>query len=73
LLGEIRSLTAYSRFVAILISLLPVITALIIFLMNPSYYDTVRTSIITQAMLIMALLGIIVGNFIMQRIMKIRV
>jgi tight adherence protein B len=73
LLGEVRSLTSYSRFVAVLISLLPFVTALVIFLMNPGYFDTVKTSVITQVVMILAFLGVIVGNVFMRQIMKIRV
>lgn len=73
LFGEIRSLTAYARYVGVIISLLPFITALIVFLLNPGYFDTVKTSFITQMILLLALLGVIFGNYLIRRIMRIRI
>jgi tight adherence protein B len=73
LLGEVRSITSYSRYVGLLISLLPFITALVIYLMNPSYYDTAKSSLVTQIVLILALLGVFVGNLVMRQIMRIRI
>lgn len=73
LFSEIRSLTAYSRYVGLLISLLPLITAVLVFILNPSYFETLRTSIITQMIFVFAFLGIIVGNILIRRVMKIRV
>lgn len=73
LFSEIRSLTAYSRYVGLIISLLPLITGVLVFILNPEYFDTLRTSTITQIIFIMAFLGIIVGNIIIRRVMKIRV
>lgn len=73
LFSEIRSLTAYSRYVGLIISLLPLITGVLVFLLNPDYFDTLRSSTITQIIFIVAFLGIIVGNIIIRRVMKIRV
>jgi tight adherence protein B len=73
LLGEIRSLTSYSRFVGGLVTLLPFITGLIVFLINPDFFDTVRTSIISQMILLLAFIGVIMGNFLIRRIMNVRV
>lgn len=73
LLGEIRSLTSYSRFVGALVTLLPFITGLIVFLINPDFFETVKTSIISQIILLLALIGVILGNFLIRRIMNVRV
>jgi tight adherence protein B len=73
LLGEIRSLTSYARFVSILVSLLPFVTGLIIFLVNPDFFDAVKTSLISKMILLFALVGVILGNFIIRRIMNVRV
>jgi tight adherence protein B len=73
LLGEIRSLTSYSRFVGGLVTLLPFITGLIVFLINPDFFDTVKTSIVSQMILLLAFIGVILGNFLIRRIMNVRV
>jgi tight adherence protein B len=43
LFSEIRSLTSYSRYVGMIISILPLLTALIVFLLNPDYFEAVKT------------------------------
>jgi tight adherence protein B len=73
LYGEIRSLTSYARYVGWLISLLPFLAALVIYLLNPGYFDTVKTSHITQLILLIALISILLGNFLVRQVMKIRV
>ncbi len=73
LLGEIRSLSSYARYVGNFLSLMPFITGFIIFLMKPDFFDSVNKSIITQAILLIALFGIIIGNIWISRIVKIKV
>ncbi|MCJ7520580.1 MAG: type II secretion system F family protein [Anaerolineaceae bacterium] len=73
LVGEIRSLTSYARYVGNFLSLMPFIMGFIIFLMAPDFFDTVKTSMLTRAILLMALLGLIIGNIWIRRIIKIRV
>ncbi|HSN50513.1 MAG TPA: type II secretion system F family protein [Bacteroidales bacterium] len=73
LFGEIRSLTSYARYVGNFLTLMPFITGFAIFMMNPEYFDTVRTSIITQIILGMALIGVIVGNIWIRKIVEIKV
>ena len=73
LMGEIRSLTSYSRYVGYLLTLLPFITAALVFMVSPDYFDTLWTSLITQIVFGMAFLGIIVGNIWIRRIVKIKV
>lgn len=73
LYGEIRSLTSYARYVGNFLSLLPFITGFAIFLIIPDYFDTVKTSLFTQIILVMALLGVIIGNIWIRRIVRIKV
>jgi len=73
LLGEIRSLTSYARYVGNFLTLMPFITGLIIFIMSPSYFDTVETSVITQIFLGVAFIGVILGNIWIRRLTQIRV
>jgi tight adherence protein B len=73
LMGEIQSLTSYSRYVGYLLTFLPFITGALVFLVSPDYFDTVRTSIITQVIFGMAFFGIIIGNIWIRRIIRIKV
>lgn len=72
LFGEIRAITSYARFASFFMSLLPVFTGLIIFLFSPNYFEPVRESIIPQAILGMAVVSVLIGNFILRRMIKIK-
>ncbi|MFU8827256.1 MAG: type II secretion system F family protein [Brevefilum sp.] len=73
LMGEIRSLTAYARFVGNLLTLLPFLAGTAIFILNPVFFDSVRTSLLTQILFLIALLGVIIGNIWIRQIVKIKV
>jgi tight adherence protein B len=73
LFGEIRSLTSYARYVGNFLSLMPFIMGFIIFLMAPDFFASVKTSLISQALLLSALVGLIIGNVWIRRIVKINV
>jgi len=73
LMGEIRSLTAYGRYVGSLLTALPFLMGGAIFVINPTYFDTVSTSILTQILFGVAFLGIIIGNIWIRRIGRIKV
>jgi len=71
--GEVRSLTSYARYVGNFLTLLPFILFVVIFLLSPGYFDSVKTSIFTQVVFLIALLGIIIGNIWVRRIARIKV
>lgn len=73
LMGEIRSLTSYARYVGNFLSLMPFLAGLAIFVINPAFFDTVTTSIITQIIFLLAFLGVIIGNIWIRQIVKIKV
>ena len=73
LFSEIRALTSYARYAGLLLTLLPFITGLAIFFLNPTYFDKVPQSIISQLMLCMAVVLLIMGNIWMRLIIKIKV
>jgi len=73
LLGEIRSLTSYARYVGNFLTFMPFLTALAIFLINPEYFDTVKTNLFTQLAMLIALVGIILGNLVIRSMVRIRV
>ena len=55
LLGEIRSLTSYGRYVGNFLTLMPFLAGLAIFMISPGYFDSVQTSMLTQIVLFVAL------------------
>ncbi len=73
LFGEIRSLTAYARFVGNFLSLMPFITGVAVFLINPEYFEPVKTELFTQIAFVIALIGVIIGNILIRRLVRIRV
>ena len=73
LMGEIRSLTSYSRYVGYFLSLLPFIGGALIFIVSPDYFDTVKTSSVTQIIFLAALMGVFIGNIWIRRIVNIKV
>jgi tight adherence protein B len=73
LMGEIRSLTSYARYVGYFLTLMPFIAGSIMFFLSPNYFDTIKTSFLTQVIFLMALLGVIIGNIWIRRIVRIRV
>ena len=73
LMSEVRSLTAYARYVGNFLSFLPFIAGGVIFLVTPDYFKTVLDSLLVQIIFGLALLGIIVGNIWIRRISRVRV
>ena len=73
LMGEIRSLTSYARFVGYFLTLMPFISGALIFMLSPEYFETVKTSSITQIVYGMALVSVVIGNIWIKQTLKIRV
>ena len=73
LFGEIRSLTSYARYVGNFLTLMPFIMGFIIFLMAPDFFAAAKTSLITQIMLFAALIGLVIGNVWIRKIVQIKV
>ncbi len=73
LFGEVRSLTSYARYVGNFLTLMPFITGLVIFLLSPDYFETVKTSLFTQIVILLALLGVVIGNLWIRNIVRIKV
>jgi tight adherence protein B len=73
LFGEIRALTSYARYAGYFLTLLPFITGLLIFLLTPTYFNTVPGSLASQILLAAAGLSLIIGNIWIRRIIKINV
>lgn len=71
--NEVKTLTAQGRLSGIIISLLPVILGVLIFVMNPDYISTLFTHTIGQVMLVMALIGEVIGYFLIRKITRIEV
>lgn len=73
LFGEVRAITSYARYVGLLLTLMPFITALLIFFANPTYFDKVPQSLISQALLAVAFIMLVIGNIWIRRIVKIKI
>lgn len=73
LMGEIKSLTSYARYVGYFLTAMPFLAGFLIFMVSPDYFDTVRTSIITQFIFGSAFVGIIIGNIWIRKIVQIKV
>ena len=73
LFGEIRALTSYARYAGYFLTLLPFITGLLIFLLTPTYFNTVPGSIVSQIILAAAGVALIIGNIWIRRIIKISI
>jgi tight adherence protein B len=73
LFAEIRSLTSYSRYVGNFLSLLPFLAGLVIFMISPSYFDNLQTSIITQGIFLASIVMVVIGNVWIRKIVKIKV
>jgi len=73
LMGEIRALTSYGSYVGYFLTLMPFVAGVLIFLVSPDYFDTVKTSLLTQIIFLAAFFGIFIGNIWIRRIVRIRV
>jgi tight adherence protein B len=73
LMGEIRALTSYGSYVGYFLTLMPFVAGVLIFLVSPDYFDTVKTSSLTQIVFLAAFFGIFIGNIWIRRIVRIRV
>lgn len=73
LFSEIRALTSYARYTSYLLTLLPFITALILILISPTYFEQLLQPGITRYILYYALVSLIIGNIVLRRVSKIEV
>jgi tight adherence protein B len=71
--GEIRALTSYGRGAGNLLSAIPVILALVIYLINPDFMSQLFTDRCGWVLLGVAILGIVVGYLVIRRIVNIDV
>jgi len=70
LFSEIRSLTSQQRYTAYLLTLLPFIVGAILFVINPEYMSRLSE---VMCIPIGATINVLLGNFIIQRMMKFKV
>ena len=71
--GEIKTLTAEGRASALILSLLPVVVAGMIFIINPGYVATLLQEPLGIAMIVLALIMQIVGIMIICKIVNVEV
>ena len=73
LFREARVITTQQRYTSYLISLLPIAIGLLMFMLNPDYIMQLFTNGIYIIIPILAVVGVIAGHFVLQRITKIEV
>jgi tight adherence protein B len=71
--GEIRALTAQSRWSGYLVSLVPVVLSVIIYLLNPDFMSLLFTHRCGWIMLGLAVTGIVAGYFVIDKVVSIEV
>lgn len=71
--GEVNTLTAQSKLSAIIISFLPVAIALVLSIMNPSYIGQLFDNIIGLIMVGAAVVMMLIGIFLLSRLVKLEV
>ncbi|WP_100400291.1 type II secretion system F family protein [Bacillus sp. FJAT-44742] len=71
--GQVKTLTAQGRLSGIIISLLPVGLGVLIYMMNPEYMGTLFIHPIGQGMLVAAVIGGVIGFFLVRKITTIEV
>lgn len=70
---EIKTLTAQGKMSGIIIGLLPVFLTIILFIMNPSYMSLLYTEPIGRIMVGLGLMSMMIGAFLINKIVKIEV
>ena len=73
LFSEIRALTSYARYTSYLLTLLPFITAFVLALISPTYFEQLLQPGITRMILYYAIGSLVLGNFVLRRVSKIDV
>ncbi|NIW43598.1 MAG: hypothetical protein GWN30_02110 [Gammaproteobacteria bacterium] len=73
LFGEIRALTSYARYTSYLLTLLPFLTAFVLVLISPTYFDQLMEPGLTRYILIYAGISLVIGNIVLRRVAKIDV
>ncbi len=68
-----RALSAEGRFSAQILSSLPILLFLVIWVLSPTYYKDVWDNAYTKPVLVGALLWMALGNYIMYRMVRIRI
>jgi tight adherence protein B len=73
IIGEIRVLTAQQRLSALILTILPIISGLLIFMVNPSYMSELWKSTCGLAVMVAGAILMVIGYFVVQRIANIPV
>ncbi len=68
-----RALSSEGRFSALILSALPILLFLVIWVLSPTYYNDVWDKDYTKPVLVSALFWMALGNYIMYRMVRIRI
>jgi tight adherence protein B len=70
---EIRSLTAQGRMSGWFITLIPIVVAVVLYFISPSYFRPMTESLIGWLMLAAAAVLLVVGNLLIRRAVRIEI
>jgi tight adherence protein B len=70
---EIRSLTAQGRMSGWFITLIPIVVAVVLYFISPNYFRPMTENLIGWAMLALAAILLLVGNFLIRRAVRIEI
>lgn len=70
--SEVRALTSYARYTGYLLTLMPFVAGVAIYILNPSYFAIIPASLVSQIILVVAFIMLIIGNIWIRRIVQIK-
>lgn len=73
LFGEVRVLTSYAKYSGYVLTFLPFIVAGLLFMLNPDYASGLFAPGFTRILMILAIIGIILGNIAIRLITRIEI
>lgn len=71
--GKVRTLTAEGRLSMWILIALPILMGIFLFIRNPNFINPLLTEPIGKLMILFSVLGMIVGGFVMRRMVKLKV
>jgi len=72
LFNEVRVLTSYARYSGLLLSILPVVTAALLYFLNPTYYEDILAAGGPKIFIAIPVVLIILGNIWIKRLSKLK-
>ena len=71
--GKVQTLTAEGRFSAVVLIILPIALGIFLFIRNPNFLNPLLTEPAGKLMIVLAAAGMVVGTFVIRRMVKIKI